>query len=175
MKNYYDDGELKIRSMIPEDAKVLYDTYLSYGWHPQIKTYEDYYIEQEKGERLVFVAEYKGEVKGQCTLVLHPTEGPWGGKDYPEIVDLTVFSDIHCKGIGNKLLDVAESEAAKLSDMVFLAVGLHSGYGPAQRIYSKRGYIPDGSGVWYQNKVLEPYTPCVNDDDLLLFLSKNLN
>ena len=31
MKTNYDDGVLKIRSMIPGDAKVLYDTYLSYG------------------------------------------------------------------------------------------------------------------------------------------------
>ena len=43
MTTYYDDGTLKIRSMVPDDAKVLYDTYLSYGWHPQIKIYEDYY------------------------------------------------------------------------------------------------------------------------------------
>ena len=43
MTTYYDDGTLKIRSMVPEDAKILYDTYLSYGWHPQIKTYEEYY------------------------------------------------------------------------------------------------------------------------------------
>ncbi len=68
---------------------------------------------------------------------------------------------------------MAEGEAAKISDMVFLAVGVHSGYGPAQRIYVKRGYLPDGSGVWYKNKVLDQYAPCVNDDELLLFLSKS--
>ena len=174
MKTYYDDGKIKVRSMVPEDAKVLYDTYLSYGWHPEIETYESYYREQEEGVRLVFIAEYDGDVKGQCTLVLHPSEGPWGGKDIPEIVDLTVFFDILGKGIGTKLLDVAESEASKISDTVFLAVGVHSGYGPAQRIYVKRGYIPDGSGVWYQGKVLDQYAPCVNDDDLLLFMSKSL-
>lgn len=174
MKTYYNDGKIKVRSMVPEDAKILYDTYLSYGWHPEIETYESYYREQEEGVRLVFIAEYDGDVKGQCTLVLHPSEGPWGGKDIPEIVDLTVFFDIHGKGIGTKLLDVAESEASKISDTVFLAVGVHSGYGPAQRIYVKRGYIPDGSGVWYQGKVLDQYAPCVNDDDLLLFMSKSL-
>ncbi len=174
MKTYFDDGGIKIRSMVPEDAKILYDTYLSYGWHPEIGTYESYYREQEEGVRLVFIAEYDGDVKGQCTLVLHPSEGPWGGKDIPEIVDLTVFFDIHGKGIGTKLLDVAESEASKISDTVFLAVGVHSGYGAAQRIYVKRGYIPDGSGVWYQGKVLDQYAPCVNDDDLLLFMSKSL-
>ncbi len=37
MKVYFDDGVIKIRSMLPEDVKVLYDTYLSYGWHPSIE------------------------------------------------------------------------------------------------------------------------------------------
>lgn len=172
MHIFYDNGTIQIRSMVPEDAKTLYDTYLSYGWHPEIKTYENYYRDQQEGTRLVFVAEFQGKVKGQCTLDLHPTEGPWGGKGFPEISDLTVFFDAHGRGIGSKLLDVAESEAARISNMVYLAVGVHSGYGPAQRIYVKRGYIPDGTGVWYQGKILDQYAPCVNDDDLVLFLSK---
>ena len=171
---YYSDEKLIIRSMKPEDAQVFYDTYLSYDWHPEIETYNTYYKEQEAGQRKVFIAEHEGDVCGLCTLVLNPTEGPWVGMGYPEIVDLGVFFHIHNKGIGNKLLDVAEQEATKLSDTVFLAVGVHSGYGPAQRIYVKRGYVPDGSGVWYQGKQLEQYAPCVNDDDLLLFMSKTL-
>ena len=174
MNIYHDDGIVKIREMLPEDAKILYDTYLSYGWHPNIKIYENYYADQQNGKRFVFIAEYNGEVKGQCTLDLYPNDGPWGRKNIPEIVDLMVFFDVHGKGIGNKLLDVAENEAAKISDTVYLAVGVHSGYGPAQRIYVKRGYIPDGSGVWYQGKVLDQYAPCVNDDDLLLYFSKKL-
>lgn len=38
MKTYYDDGTLKIRSMNESDSKVLFDTYASYGWHPQLET-----------------------------------------------------------------------------------------------------------------------------------------
>ena len=64
MKIYYDDGTIRVRDMIREDAQVLYDTYLSYGWHPDMKTYEDYLLEQENGERLVFIAEYEGSVAG---------------------------------------------------------------------------------------------------------------
>ncbi len=171
---YYSGDNLLIRSMNISDAKVIYDTYLSYGWHPSLETYEGYYREQEVGKRMVFIAEYNGDVSGLCTLVMNSTEGPWAGMGYPEIVDLTVFYHVHNMGIGNKLLDVAEQEAAKLSDMVYLAVGIHSGYGVAQRIYVKRGYLPDGSGVWYQGKQLEQYAPCCNDDDLLLFMSKKL-
>lgn len=174
MPVYDDDGALRIRSMAPEDAKVLYDTYLSYGWHPKMETYENYYREQQQGTRVVFIAELSGSVKGQCTLVLNPTEGPFGNSGIPEIEDLTVFFDVHNRGIGNRLLDAAEKEAAKAADRVYLAVGIHSGYGPAQRIYAKRGYIPDGTGVWYQGKVLDQYAPCMNDDDLLIYLSKQL-
>lgn len=171
---YYSDENLLIRSMEIDDAKIIYETYLSYGWNPSMQTYQDYYKEQKENKRKVFIAEYEGEVSGLCTLVMNPTEGPLGGYGYPEIVDLTVFFHVHNKGIGNKLLDVCEREAAKVADTVYLAVGVHSGYGAAQRIYFKRGYIPDGSGVWYKGKQLEQYASCCNDDDLLLFMSKNL-
>ena len=103
---YYADESIVIRSMEIEDARLLYETYLSYGWHPSMETYETYYREQEEGSRKVFIAEYEGRVAGQCTLVMNPEEGPWAGQGYPEIVDLTVFFHIHNKGIGNKLLDV---------------------------------------------------------------------
>ena len=174
MTVYSDDGIIRIRDMKKEDAKIFYDTYLSYGWHPQIETYERYCQEQEDGRRMVFIAEYRGSVAGICTLILEPKQGPWAGAGWPEIVDLSVFREVHHKGIGNRLLDVAEKEAAKIADHVFLAVGVHSGYGNAQRIYVKRGYNFDGSGVWYQGKPLEQYAPCCNDDDLLLFMSRKL-
>ena len=174
MTEYYRDEEITIRSMEQSDAEIFYTTYLSYGWHPQLETYEHYYREQTQGRRLVFIAEYRGAVAGICTLVLHPTDGPWGGQKYPEIQDLCVFFHVHQKGIGSRLLDAAEAEAAKRADMVYLAVGVHSGYGPAQRMYVKRGYNFDGSGVWYKGKQLAQYAPCVNDDALLLFMSKTL-
>ena len=41
-------------------------------------------------------------------------------------------------------------------------------------MYVKRGYVPDGSGVWYKDKICEPYSECCNDDDLVLYLYKDL-
>ncbi len=37
----------------------------------------------------------------------------------------------------------------------------------------KRGYIPDGSGVWYGSKVCTPHVDYRNDGDLNLYFSKN--
>jgi len=72
------------------------------------------------------------------------------------------------------LMDIVEQISSTYADVMYLAVGLHSGYGSAQRMYVKRGYIPDGSGVWYQDKICEQYGDCRNDDDLVLYLSKKL-
>jgi GNAT superfamily N-acetyltransferase len=171
---YFESNTLIIRDMLKEDADIFYNTYLSYGWHPSLETHIGYYQAQQENKRKVFVAVYDGKVAGICTLVLNPEEGHFGNQSIPEIVDFGVFLDKHNRGIGSRLLDVVEKEAAKSSDLVYLAVGVHSGYGAAQRMYVKRGYIPDGSGVWYQGKQLEQYAPCCNDDDLLLFFSKDL-
>jgi hypothetical protein len=39
-------------------------------------------------------------------------------------------------------------------------------------MYAKRGYIPDGSGVWYGDKQVVPYTSVPVDDSLVLYMSK---
>lgn len=44
----------------------------------------------------------------------------------------------------------------------------------AQGMYVKRGYIPDGTGAWYGDKVCEQNADCRNDDNLVLYLSKRL-
>lgn len=100
--------------------------------------------------------------------------GPFAFQKIPVISDFIVFEKYQHKGIGDKILDAAEKKATEMSEKVQLGVGLHSGYGSAQRIYIKRGYIPDGSGVWYNNEPLAQYADCKNDDELVLFMTKEL-
>lgn len=171
---YFHSHDLIVRDMEQEDIEIFYNKYCSYGWNPNKETYIKYYQEQAEKKRMVFIAEYQGMVAGICTLVLNPGEGPFGNQEIPEIVDFGVFKEMRNLGIGTALLDTVEKEASKLNKKVYLAVGVHSGYGAAQRLYVKRGYIPDGSGVWYQDKPLEQYAVCKNDDELLLFFSKDI-
>jgi len=106
--------------------------------------------------------------------LIFPKQGAFANKKISEIVDLNVFKKYQNQGIGNKLLDAVENLAKDFSDTVCLAVGLHSGYGNAQKIYAQRGYITDGSGVWYKDKPAVPYQDYCNDDDLVLYMSKKL-
>ena len=71
-------------------------------------------------------------------------------------------------------MDVAESIAQKYSSKVYFYVCLSSEYGPAQRLYIKRGYVPDGKGAYYEERVCETDAVIKNDDELTLCLVKEL-
>lgn len=171
---YYENENIMIRSMKQNDAQIIYDEYIAQNWHHPIEVLESYYKDQENNKKKIFIAEYNGDVAGYTTLIFSDSVGPFAHKEFPVVVDFSVFIKYRNKGIGNKILDVVEDYASKISDTICLGVGLHSGYGSAQRMYIKRGYVPDGTGVWYQDKNLEQYADCKNDDDLILYLSKSL-
>lgn len=172
---YYNDGDILIRNMRKEDIEIIHAENLSHGWHSEITVYENYFFKQEDGSLYAFVAEYNNDFAGYTTLRPQSLAGPFANKGMPEVADFNVFIKYRRKGIGSKILDIAEGMASDMSHTITLGVGLHSGYGSAQRLYIKRGYVPDGSGVWYRDNQLEQYVDCCNDDDLVLYMSKQLH
>ena len=160
-----------IRKMQESDIKDLSRGFISQGWSGREEILARYFLEQECGEREALVADFEGVVAGYITILPIAKQGPFAGMA-PELSDFNVFESFQNQGIGNLLLEEAEKRVKLVSDKVTLGVGLHSGYGPAQRLYMKRGYIPDGSGVWYRNQPLEMNATIQNNDDLVLYLSK---
>ena len=160
-----------IRNMIKSDIESLSHGFMNQGWPGREEILARYFLEQESGEREVLVAEIDGAVAGYITILPDAKQGPFAGIA-PELSDFNVFESFQNQGIGNLLMEEAENRVKLFSDKVTLGVGLHSGYGPAQRLYIKRGYIPDGSGVWYRNQPLEMNATIQNNDDLVLYLSK---
>jgi len=164
---------ITIHPMSSEDVEIIMQNYTGQGWEKSKEIIEGYFDKQKNGDIYVFIAKYGDSLAGYTVLYKDTDVGPFAHKKIPVISDLIVFEKYQRKGIAGKILDAAEQKASDLSDNVQLAVGLHSGYGAAQRIYVKRGYVPDGSGVWYKDSPLEPYDDCQNDDDLVLYLLKN--
>ena len=162
-----------IRKMQESDIKDLSRGFISQGWPSREEILTRYFKEQESGEREVLVAEVEGALAGYITILPSAKQGPFAGMA-PELSDFNVFEPFQNQGIGNLLLEEAEKRVKLFSDKVTLGVGLHSGYGPAQRLYIKRGYIPDGSGVWYRNQPLEMNAVCEDIGELVLYLSKDL-
>ena len=162
-----------IRKMQEYDIKNLSQGFISQGWPGREEILARYFLEQKSKEREVLVAEIDGVVAGYITILPSAKHGPFA-EVYPELSDFNVFEPFRNQGIGNQLLEEAEKRVKFVSSKVTLGVGLHLGYGPAQRLYIRRSYIPDGTGVWYRNKPLEMGASCQNDDDLVLYLSKDL-
>lgn len=171
---YDQDETITIRRMEPADAQPLTDGEHAQGWNTDIAKFEMRLKDQEEGRAIALVAETDGQPVGYINVYPDAKYGAFGGQGLPEIVDFGVLEPYRRRGIGSRLMDVAERIAGEYADTVYLGVGLHSGYGSAQRMYVKRGYIPDGTGVWYRDKICDPYGSCANDDDLVLYLSKKL-
>ena len=162
-----------IRKMQESDIKDLSRGFISQGWPGREEILTRYFKEQESGEREVLIADLTSAVAGYITILPDAKQGPFAGIA-PELSDFNVFEPFQNQGIGNFLMEESENRVKLFSDKVTLGVGLHSGYGPAQRLYIKRGYIPDGSGVWYRNQPLEMDALCEDIGELVLYLSKNL-
>ena len=160
--------------MLEADIEALLANFDEQDWVKPRAVLEKYYDGQNDGSLWVFVADDDGDAAGYTVLYPDTDKGPFAHMKLPMISDFIVFEKYQRRGIGNIILDAAEKKAAQLSDQVQLGVGLHCGYGPAQRIYAKRGYVPDGTGVWYKDSQLDPYADCRNDDDLVLYLVKDL-
>lgn len=165
---------MEIRPLSLDDAEIISAAFATQGWNKPVEQYHKYYARQESGDFKVMVATVNGQFAGYLILAAKSDYGPFASLNCPEIRDFNVLERFQKQGIGTGLMDCAEEDAAKISKVVTLGVGLHSGYGPAQKLYFKRGYCPDGSGLWYRNSQLEPYSCCKNDDDLVLYLYKQL-
>ncbi len=164
---------LLLRPLKQEDAAAFEAAFAAQGWNKPREQFEQYYREQQCGARSVVVAEQNGAPVGYITVLPHKDTGPFAGNGWPELSDFNVLEAFQRKGIGTRLMDEAERIAFAQSSVITIGVGLHSGYGTAQRMYVRRGYVPDGSGVWYRDKPLAKYAPCCNDDDLVLYFSKS--
>ena len=78
------------------------------------------------------------------------------------------------RGIGTALMDAAEKRIAQHADVAGIGVGLMTDYGNAQMLYVKRGYIPDGCGIFARGHWLTYGDQITIDDDVVLYLTKRL-
>ncbi|MFH0357347.1 GNAT family N-acetyltransferase [Streptococcus sp. P25B114] len=125
--------------------------------------------EQEEGEHQVLVAENEQACLGYITLVKCPKKGRFSQTGIPEIVDFTVFEHFQGQGIGYRLLDAICQLVSDFTSQIGIGVGLNAHYGKAQKLYVQNGFIPDGTGVWYEDSPLAIEASAYNDDNLSVF------
>lgn len=132
--------------------------------------------EQAAGRRLVFVAGLGDAAPaGYGMLNFNPQYALYKRLGIPEIQDLNVVPEARKQGLATAIIHHCETIARERGcEDIGISVGLYPDYGPAQRLYVKLGYIPDGYGVTYDRQTVRPGEMRPVDDDLCLMMLKYL-
>jgi GNAT superfamily N-acetyltransferase len=164
----------RIRLLEAGDIPAIAAAFAALGWNKPAAQYEHYLAEQGRGERVVLVAVQEGAFAGYVTIVWHSGYPPFRDAAIPEIVDFNVLPHLRRRGIGSRLLDEAERLIAVRSPTAGIGVGLFADYGAAQRLYVRRGYLPDGRGLVARGRHVAEGETVVVDNDLALYFTKEL-
>lgn len=162
------DG-LTIRLLEAKDVPVIGAAFDRFGWSGRAAMCEQYLREQNNSERVALVALVDGVFAGYVTMKRRSDYPPFAESGIPEIADLNVLPGFRRRGIGSQLVDEAERRIFERSTVAGIGFGISAGYGPAQRMYIKRGYVPDGRGLFAGGHfVPDGATVCVLDSAIYL-------
>lgn len=144
------------------------------GWSVSSKEYEKYLFKQFELNNPFWIMLDQDKFVGHVLLKWRSDYEYFVENNIPEIANLAIMPDYLRQGHATRLMEIAEQEAKNKSNMAGLGVGLYKDYGPAQKLYMNRGYKLDGNGMTYDAKQVVPGTNVMVDDDLLIWLIKEL-
>ncbi len=166
---------MEIRQACEQDIPALYDMLTVLGSHKGERYFERCLQEQAAGKRLIFIAAANGQDVGYGILNWFPQYALYKRLGIPEIQDLNVIPAARRQGFASMMIAHCEDLArAAGHEDVGISVGLYADFGPAQRLYVKLGYVPDGFGVTYDREQVRAGELRPVDDNLCLMMVKSL-
>ncbi len=130
--------------------------------------------EQRDGRRQVFIVALAGDA-AYGMLNWQPQYALYKKLGMPEIQDIYVIPRARRQGAAGALIAHCENLAReKNCEHIGISVGLYADYGPAQRLYAKLGYLPDGYGITYDRLPVTLGEIRPVDDNLCLMMVKSL-
>ncbi len=139
-------SSIRICKMAGNDVDLICDGLFGHDVSKPRDYVERCWRENKSGERTTFLALWNGKFIGWAHLISKPQY---------------------------QLIEAIEHFAFHRYDVIGIGFGLYADYGAAQRLYIKRGYIPDGRGVIYHNSPVVPGSQVCVDNDLVLYLTKS--
>ena len=171
-------NKITVRPLQFGDITNIIQAFTNIGWDKPHSLFITYFKEVQQNHRLVWIAVANDFFAGYITLKWQSEYKSFYENNIPEIIDLNVLPNMRKQGIGSKLMDYAERAAAVKGVIVGIGVGLYTdhdgGYGSAQKMYIKRGFIPDGLGLTYNSEYVKYGEKYPIDDNLILWLTKKL-
>lgn len=169
------DLQVDIRELAEGDVAQIAAVNGGNGWNADPALWKQYGLDHASGDRTVLVAWYAHRPVGYVNLVWTSEYAPFQTASIPEINNLSVDLLFRGRGIATALIGACEDKAKLASrSEIGIGVGLYADYGSAMRLYSRLGYQPDGLGVTYADRRVDPGEQVYLDDDLALWFSKLL-
>ena len=150
------------------------DTDLEQLFENFVRRFADRLAEHVAGECVFLVAELGDQVVGHVTVRWRSAYPYFRDNGIPEIHDLNVVEKHRRRGIASRLVDEAEHRIRRVADFAGIGFGLPPGYRAAQSMYIRRGYVPDGQGVYWKDHYPPEMAHVVLDEDLVLYLTRRL-
>ncbi len=166
------EASIGIRPMTRGGIGLIYEGLTGHDVGKPLDYIERCWEENEKGERFTLLAFHEHDFAGWGHVVYKSHYPYFAENEIPEIQNFDVIPPFRRRGVGSRLIEALEAQAFERSDTVGIGFGLYADYGNAQRLYVKRGYVPDGKGLMYGNRPVEPGGQVRVDDDLVLYLTK---
>lgn len=166
-----------IRNLQEEDIERLAHTFQA-PWSDFAATkklWKRYFAEQQEGIRTACVLE-KGHLFLGYGSLLRSSEYPFfRDNEIPEVNAIWIDESNRKQGLGTRLIAHLEALARQEGYKIMgIGVGLYRDYGPAQKLYFKLGYSPDGNGMTYKCSPVVPGEAYPVDDDLVFWLTKKI-
>lgn len=160
-----------ILSATRDDVPRLYALYEKIG-HKEAGYFERCF---DEGYDIFIIRDGEADA-GFCVLNFTPIYSLYRKMGFPELQDLNVLPEFRRRGLAGALIDHCEAAArSRGAGGVGISVGLTRDYGAAQRLYVKKGYVPDGFGVTYERESVAAHAMHRVDDNLCLMLYKTLD
>ena len=116
-----------------------------------------------------------GEPVGVVTVRWNCQYPPFLAEGIPFIQNIEIRHDLRGRGVGSRVMEAVEQFVGRRTHRLGICVALFDAYGPAQRLYAKRGYVPDGRGACQRFTPLRRGDRITLDDDHLIWLVKELH
>jgi GNAT superfamily N-acetyltransferase len=166
---------IEVRQADYNDADWMQNSFDRFmGWTKPPGYFHNCCDRQAEGQIVLLVAADGDQYAGHVTVVWSPDYPYFRDNGIPEIQDLAVLPGYRRQKVATALVDTAETRIRDRSKVAGRGGGVYADDGPAQRMYIRRGYVPDGKGMTYHNAYVTPGASIPVDDDLILFLVKNL-
>ena len=165
--------KIAVRAANGADPAALSSVFAGTPWD-RVASFRSHLADQERGARAFLIGLADDRVAGHGSLVWESGYPPFRDEGIPEIQDLNVAPAFRRCGLASAILDAAERLAAERCDRVGIGVGLHPGYGAAQRLYSLRSYALDGRGVFRNGRFASEGELVPLDDDSVLHFTRRL-